>query len=200
MDRLLTIKETAEILNVSQDHLRRTDTLTAYKTSGGHRRFKKSDVEKLLGIQQEQQSQSVVIYSRVSSQDQKQKGDLDRQKARNYDYCLKNGLVVLESFEECSSGMNDSRPKLKKIIELAGQRKFSKLIVEYKDRLTRFNFGWFQHFFGQLGVEIICVEEALPKSFENELVEDMLSLLSVFTAKLHGKRSSKNRKKNESLS
>jgi predicted site-specific integrase-resolvase len=50
------------------------------------------------------------------------------------------------------------------------------------------------------GVEIICVEEALPKSFENELVEDMLSLLSVFTAKLHGKRSSKNRKKNESLS
>ena len=49
-------------------------------------------------------------------------------------------------------------------------------------------------------VEIICVEEALPKSFENELVEDMLSLLSVFTAKLHGKRSSKNRKKNESLS
>lgn len=200
IDKFLSLEETAKILNVSKWHLRRSKTPTAYKTEGGHRRYKESDVKAILGMKENDIENVVVIYSRVSSQDQKQKGDLDRQKARNYDYCTRHKLTVLESFEECGSGMNDNRPKLRKIIELAGQRKFSKLIIEHKDRLTRFNHNLFVLFFKQLGVEVVCVEQILPKSFENELVEDMLGLLSSFSAKIYGKRSRQNKSKNETLS
>ena len=69
------------------------------------------------------------------------------------------------------------------------------VVIEYKDRLTRFCFEVFEAFFNSHGVEIECVEEVFPKSFENELVEDMLSLLSSFSSKIYGKRSAKNRRK-----
>ena len=68
---------------------------------------------------------------------------------------------------------------------------FGKLIIEHKDRLTRFNFNMFVTFFNALGVEVICTEETLSKSFENELVEDMLSLITVFSAKIYGRRGKK---------
>jgi predicted site-specific integrase-resolvase len=194
-DRLLSLGETAKILGVSEWYLRRSESLPVILTDGGHRRYKESDIKALLGIQEPKEQNLVVIYSRVSSQDQKQKGDLDRQKIRNYDYCTEQGYKIIESFEECGSGMNDNRPKLRRIIELAGQGKFQKLIVEHKDRLTRFNFNIMVLFFKQLGVDVICIEEILPKSFENELVEDMLGLLSSFSAKIYGKRSHQNKKK-----
>lgn len=194
-DRLLSLKETADTLGVSTWYLRRSKMLPVVKTDGGHRRYRESDVKALLGQQVTQKENNVVIYSRVSSQDQKQKGDLDRQKIRNYEYCVKQGYKVIETFEECGSGMNDNRTKLRKIIELAGQGKFQKLVVEHRDRLTRFGFGMFEHFFKQMGVEIVCVESVLPKSFENELVEDILSLLTVFSSKIYGRRAAENKKK-----
>jgi predicted site-specific integrase-resolvase len=69
------------------------------------------------------------------------------------------------------------------------------VVVEYKDRLTRFCFEVFESFFNSHCVEIECVEEVFPKSFENELVEDMLSLLSSFSSKIYGKRSADRRRK-----
>ena len=57
--------------------------------------------------------------------------------------------------------------------------------------LTRFNFNMFVTFFNALGVEVICTEETLSKSFENELVEDMLSIITVFSAKIYGRRGKK---------
>lgn len=100
-DRLLSLKETADTLGVSTWHLRRSKMLPVVKTDGGHRRYRESDVKALLGQQVTQKENNVVIYSRVSSQDQKQKGDLDRQKIRNYEYCVKQGYKVIETFEEC---------------------------------------------------------------------------------------------------
>ena len=90
--------------------------------------------------------------------------------------------------------MNDNRPKLRSLIEAASKGQISKVIIEYKDRLTRFNYNMFNLFFNQMGVEVICIESVLPKSFENELVEDTISLMSSFSAKIYGKRSHKNNK------
>lgn len=81
------------------------------------------------------------------------------------------------------------------MIKLSSEGKISKVIIEHKDILTRFNYNMFVLFFEQLGVEVICVEEILPKSFENELVEDMISLMTSFSAKIYCKRSHKNKKK-----
>jgi len=107
--------------------------------------------------------------------------------------CVANKLEIVETFEECSSGMDDNRPKLQRIVVLARDKAFSKLIIEHKDRLTRFNFNMYALFFKSLGVEVVTVGQTLPKSFENELVEDMLSLLQSFSSKIYGKRSHKNR-------
>jgi putative resolvase len=91
--------------------------------------------------------------------------------------------------------MNDNRPKLKALIEAAREGGFTKLVIEHKDRLTRFNYKTYEFFFKQLGVEIVCVEQVLPKSFGAELVEDMLALIATFSAKIYGKRSHQNKKK-----
>ena len=194
---LVDIAKAAEMLGVSKQYLRTVDEdrLTVIRTKGGHRRYDYADVLRLAGklIDAEGVSQKAVIYSRVSSQDQKQKGDLDRQKLRNMEYCVANKLEIVETLEECSSGMNDNRPKLRRIVALARDKIFSKLIIEHKDRLTRFNFNMYTLFFESLGVEVVTVEQTLPKTYENELVEDMLSLLQSFSSKIYGRRSHKNR-------
>ncbi|RLI55320.1 MAG: IS607 family transposase [Candidatus Thorarchaeota archaeon] len=198
LSKLITLSKASELLSVSKWYIRRLseDVLPVYKTQGGHRRYKESDVKSLIGeLAEESNTDAVAIYSRVSSNDQKQKGDLTRQKERLYDYCTKNNYTVIESYEEVGSGMNDKRTKLKKLIKLLSEGKISKVIIEHKDRLTRFNYNMFVLFFEQLGVEVVCVEEILPKSFENELVEDMISLMTSFSAKIYGKRSHKNKKK-----
>ena len=165
-----------------------------YRTKGGHRRYKASDVAKLLGEQPDETKRNyAVIYSRVSSQDQKQKGDLDRQKIRNLEYCIQQGYHIVQVYDECSSGMNDGRQELKTLIESARKGEFAKLVIEHKDRLTRFNYGMYEFFFTQLGVEIVCIEQVLPKSFETELVEDILTLMASFSAKIYGKRSHQNK-------
>jgi len=199
--RLISLAEAAEILGVDKMSLRRTpdDVLQSYRTTGGHRRYRKDDVLKKIGQVIGEKKDIAVIYNCVSSQDQKQKGDLDRQKLRNIEWCIAKKIEILETFEECSSGMNDNRPKLKKIIKMAGEGKFTKLVVEHKDRLARFNTRMFEFFFAQMGVEVVYVEEILPKSFENELVEDMLGLLSSFSAKIYGRRSKQNKERSANL-
>lgn len=196
MNKLITITKASELLGVSKWYIRRLskDKLPVYKTEGGHRRYKESDIKSLMGeLTAVKDNTEVVIYSRVYSHDQRQKGDLLRQKERLYNYCIKHNYKVIESYEEVGSGMNDNRPKLKSLIELASKGQISKVIIEHKDRLTRFNYNMFNLFFNQMGVEVICIEDILPKSFENELVEDIISLMSSFSAKIYGKRSHKNK-------
>lgn len=201
MEQLITIKKAAEMLGVSQWTLRRYTQgyLPSVATGGGHRRYRLSDIVKLQGSLLEpviENPNCVAVYCRVSSSEQKTKGDLDRQKLRLIDHCVSKKYKTDYIFEEVGSGMSDTRKKLHKLFELVIGRKINKVIVEHKDRLARFNFRIYETFFNSYGVQIEYVEETLPKSFEDELVEDMLSLLSSFSAKIYGKRASENKKKN----
>lgn len=201
MEKLRTIKEAAEQLGVSKRSLQGWDNsgkLKAVRTEGGHRRYRQSDLDKFKGIlESEQREKKVAVYCRVSSQDQKKSGDLDRQKARVLEYCVNQQYAVGFVFDEVCSGMKSNRPQLNKLFKLVFQQKINRVVVEYKDRLTRFQFEIFVEFFRSHGVEVEVVEEILPKSFEAELVEDMLSLLSSFSSRIYGKRSGKRRKKNK---
>lgn len=199
-DRLIAIREASTMLGLSIKQLRDLDNsgkLPAVKTEGGHRRYLLSDVHARMGIPDTKTPEllPVAVYCRVSSHEQKQKGDLDRQKARLLGYCVKKKYPVEQVFDEVGSGMNDSRSKLHKLLQLVFERKISRVIVEHKDRLSRFNFNIFKVFFESYGVTIEYVEETLPKAFEDELVEDMLSLMASFSAKIYGKRSAENKKK-----
>lgn len=196
---MISIKKASDLLGISQKTLRTWDgngKLIAVRTKGNHRRYKLSDIQKFQGVYHEEVIiDSVAVYCRVSSNEQKQKGDLDRQKGRVLDYAIKKKYKVEYAFDEVGSGMNDNRSKLHQLFKLVSEHKICKVVIEHKDRLTRFNFLVYQEFFKSHDVEIECMESVFPKSYEAELVEDILSLMSSFSAKIYGKRSSENRKK-----
>jgi predicted site-specific integrase-resolvase len=137
-----------------------------------------------------------VIYARVSSSEQKAKGDLDRQVTfllENVDDLYKP--IVLK---EAGSGLNDKRPKIQELIRLVLDGKVNRVFVTYKDRLTRFGYHYLETIFSYHGVSITVVkDEDKEKSVEEELVEDMMSLIASFSGKLYGLRSGKNRRKGE---
>ena len=203
MDKLLTIQETADILNVSTKTLRRWDDspegkLKSIRTEGGHRRYKSSDIQEILGEEIDSPNEDgVAVYCRVSSHEQKTKGDLERQKGRILEHCVNKKYQVVKIFEEVGSGMNDKRSKLKQMMKLAERGKISKVIIEHKDRLTRFNKEIYFAFFKTNEVEVEWMNETLTKSDESEMVEDMISLISSYSSKIYGKRSANRRKKNK---
>lgn len=198
MDKLISIKEAANLLGVTARSLRNWEqegAITSAKTKGGHRRYLISEIQKLQGTVEPINEKEVAVYCRVSSHEQKQKGDLDRQKGRMLDYCVSKKYTVAHIFEEVGSGMSDKRAKLLRLMDLCISGKISKIIVEHKDRLARFNINYLKKFFESHNVVLEIVEETLPKSYENELVEDMLSLISSFSSKIYGRRSAENKKK-----
>jgi putative resolvase len=200
----LTIKEASEMLGISTETLRnweRDDKITPTYTTGGHRRFPRIEIEKLTGTYQEPktpiQLNRTAIYCRVSSHEQKQKGDLERQVGRMTTEALKRGYNLISVIDEVGSGMNDNRKKLQKLFELVESKSIDIVFIEHKDRLSRFCFNYLVSYFNSYGVKIEMVDEVLSKGFENELVEDILSLMASFSAKIYGRRSSQNRKKKE---
>jgi putative resolvase len=197
-EKLITITQASEMLGVSKQTLRRfpAEVIQPLYTPKGHRRYKLTDIEKLQGKEDTKVNNSVAVYVRVSSQDQKQKGDLDRQKSRVLEHCVKNKCNVKYILDEVGSGLNDNRRKFQKLLELVTTKQVNKVVVEHRDRLTRFNFGVLKTLFSGFDVEVEVLEVELNKTFEEELVGDMISLMSSFSARLYGKRSNRN-KKNE---
>ena len=196
MDKLISLKETCNILGVKEWTLRRypENILPVHRTPKGHRRYLLSDVMGLLGKQLTENKIGVAIYCRVSSQDQKSYGDLDRQKCRVLEYCAKNKYEVLYILDEIGSGLNDNRKKFHNLLDLITERKINKIVVEHKDRLTRFNFEIIKKLAKGFNVDIEVIDIELNKTFEEELVSDIVSLMASFSARLYGKRSSRNRK------
>lgn len=202
MNKLITIKRAAEILSVSNETLRnweKDNKIIPVYTAGGHRRYKLSDIEKMSGLESVPENiltNRCAIYSRVSTSDQKQHGDLERQVGRLSAEAVKRGFSVVSIFEEVASGMNDKRVKLHKLMDLAIDKKIDIVLIEHKDRLTRFMFDYLVKFFQSHNVKIVWTDDVLTnKSFEQELTEDILSLMASFSAKIYSKRAKENRKK-----
>jgi len=192
---LLTIKEAADFIGVSTLTLRlwdRQGRLCPIRTLGGHRRYEISKLEELRGVIQEvPKDLPTAVYTRVSSHDQKKTGDLERQKLRLIEYSISKSYNIQHVFEEVGSGLSSNRKQLKKLLQLASEKKISRVVIEHRDRLSRFMFESFKDFFGLSGVQLECVDDLLPKSYEMELTEDIIMIMASFAGKIHGKRSSK---------
>ena len=164
-------------------------------TEGGHRLISRESLLKYLDesnllYNDLETSKYDVIYARVSSYEQKVKGDLDRQVT----YVLENasGLNNVFVLKEVGSGLNDKRRQLLKLIELVMADKVHAVYVTYRDRLTRFGFYYLETMFSMKGVKIIVLNDASnDKNVQEELVEDMMSLIAGFSGKLYGMRSHK---------
>ena len=202
MEQMFTIKQAAEYLNVTDDTLRLWDKngkLKPLKTVGGHRRYRKDELDDFLGIKQEKDEpvqRNTATYARVSSQEQKQKGDLDRQSQRLSEYCAKKGWLVNHIIKDVGSGLNDNRSGFVRLTDLIISHKVNRLVVEYKDRLTRFQFKFIKKMFESYGCEVI-VMNGLDVSNEEELAADIMSLLASFSGKFYGRRSAERRKKTD---
>jgi len=123
-----------------------------------------------------------VVYARVSSSENK--SNLDSQSERVSQFCNAKGWVVHCVVKECASGLNDARPKLGKILK---ERKATRLIVEHKDRLTRFGFNFIKTLYPEC--EIIIINEVIDD--KQDLMQDFVSLVTSFCARLYGNRRSK---------
>lgn len=123
----------------------------------------------------------VVVYARVSSSENR--SNLEAQATRLVQFCEANGWRVQEVVKECASGLNDERPKLCKILR---EQKATKLVVEHRDRLTRFGFNYIKTLFSTC--EIIIVNECEDNQ---DLFEDFVSLVTSFCARIYGKRRTK---------
>ena len=188
MDKLYSISKTAEILDVTAKTLRIWDKENKLKpvlTSGGHRRYKESDINKILGIEeiQDEKKEVCVTYARVSSKKQKVSGDLDRQSQRLSEFCAKHNLYVEYIIKDCGSGLNDKRSGFVHLTDLVIKGKVNKVIVEHKDRLTRFQYNFIEKMYKVFGCEIIIVDDKEDVSDAEELTRDLMALLASFSGK-----------------
>lgn len=129
----------------------------------------------------EDKSTYTSVYARVSSSENK--GNLKTQSKRVQDFCLAKGWIVNKVVEECGSGLNDNR---KKLIDLLTDGKTNRIVVEHKDRLTRFGFNYIGNLWSG---EIVIINEV--KEDEKDLMQDFISLVTSFTARIYGKRRSR---------
>ena len=191
-DRLLTLSEACKRLGVHPNTLRKWDgqgKIRVVRTVGGRRRIPESEVERLMGIVKPDISKKAVIYCRVSSHDQKRKGDLERQKQTLLEYARSRGYDAISILEDVASGLNEDRKSLNKLFDMIERREVGVVIVGFKDRLTRFGFKYLERYFASHGVKIEVVNGEEPKDAYQELVEDLIALVSSFAGKLYGLRS-----------
>ena len=128
---------------------------------------------------------SVVAYARVSSHDQK--ADLDRQVARLAEWAAAQGITINRFVREIGSGLNDKRRELN---QLLADPVVTTLVVEHRDRLARFGVSQLQEALKSSGRQIVVVD---PGEVQDDLAQDMIDLMTCFSAKLYGRRSARNR-------
>lgn len=139
-------------------------------------------------VNQTTDANRVCVYARVSNT--RQKSDLLRQEASLREYSVNRGYVLVDIITDIASGMNENRVGLLKLINLVQEQKIDKVIVSYKDRLTRFGFGYFVTFFAKYGVEIEVVHLTKEEDYQRELTDDFVSILHHFSMKLYSRRKS----------
>jgi excisionase family DNA binding protein len=193
-EKLLTLQEACRRLGIHPNTLRKWDRqgkIRVVRTVGGRRRIPESEVERLMGFIKPDISKNAVIYVRVSSHDQKQKGDLERQKQSLLDYAKSKGYEVVAILEDVASGLNENRKSLNNLFDFVEGRKIGVVAVAFKDRLTRFGFRYLERYFSSHSVRIEVVNGEEPRDAYQELVEDLMALVSSFAGKLYGLRSHK---------
>lgn len=131
-----------------------------------------------------------VIYARVSTHKQKERGDLDRQIQSLKDFAINKNPKSLETITDVASGLNDNRKGLNKIINMVQTDSIDRVFVSYKDRLTRFGFNYLKAICDYHKTEIIIMSsETTTKSTSEELAEDIVSIIHSFSGKMYGLRS-----------
>ena len=187
----------AELLGVSVKTLQRWDRegiLKANRTPTDRRYYTYDQYLQFKGIKTKNDNRETVIYARVSTRNQKE--DLQNQVAFLRQFCNAKGMIVDQCIEEYGSGLNYNRKKWNRLLEEVMEQKVKTIVVTHQDRFIRFGYDWFERFCEKFHTMIVIVnnEELSP---QEELVQDMLSILHVFSCRLYGLRKYKNQIKRD---
>lgn len=195
MEKLLTPKEASKLLGVSTRTIQRWDKqglIKVVRTPKGRRRIPLSEIKRILS--QTINDRRAVIYARVSSQKQNNDGNLERQIERILKYAKEHNYEVIKIFKDTASGINDKRKNFWKMIQFIKENQIPYLIVEFEDRLTRFGIQYIKALLEEYGTQIVVVENKMTKDKAQELVEDLITIITSFTARIYGARSQKFKK------
>lgn len=132
-----------------------------------------------------------VIYARVSSNDQKD--DLNNQIEIIKNYMLNNGINVNGIYYDIASGMNENRKSFNELLEQIFKREIKNVYITFKDRLSRFGFNYFKSIFNYFGTNIIILDnqEETNKTYQQELTEDLITIIHSYSTKLYVNRKKK---------
>jgi len=191
MEHTYSPKQFGKLIGKSVNTLQKWDRkgiLPAYRSPTNRRYYTHEQYLQYRGLISSAQGR-VIVYTRVSSPSQKK--DLALQKEAVRVYCLEHGIKVDEWVEDIGSALNYKRKGFNQVIEQIELGYVKRLVIGYQDRLVRFGYDWFEAFCERHGTEILVMN---GESFspEEELVRDLLAIVTVFSARLHGLRSHKN--------
>lgn len=191
---MVSINEASKILGVTPKTIRiweKEGKIKSTRTEGNHRRYNISD---LIGNRKE--NSITVAYARVSSHDQLE--DLKRQEIVLENYCSVKGYNF-ELISDLGSGLNYNKKGLVKLIKLICSNKIERLVIAHKDRLLRFGSELIFSLCENFNVEVCIINKSEHGTFEEDLATDVLEIITVFSARLYGSRSHKNKKIVEGL-
>ena len=187
-------KTVTQLLGVTAQTLRNWDKegklKPSYVKSNGYRYYSEDSILAYTQERKTKKNLNVVGYARVSSK--KQSDELERQVNNIRDY-LSNNFDSFDIITDIGSGINYNKPGLLKLIEKINKKEVDLIVVLYKDRLLRFGFELVEYF-AQLNNVKIEVLDKIDKNQDQELVEDLVQIITVFSCKIQGKRKSKTKK------
>ena len=181
-------KDFAELLGVSVKTLQRWDRdgiLKANRTPTDRRYYTYDQYLQFKGINTVEDNREIVIYARVSTRNQKD--DLKNQVEFLKTFCNSKGMIVSQCIEDFGSGLNYNRKKWNQLLNEVMENKIKTIVISNKDRFIRFGYDWFEKFCEKFHTSIIVVNNETLSPNE-ELVQDIISILHVFSCRLYGLR------------
>lgn len=194
-----TIHEFSKLVGKTPQTLRNWDKkgllIPHHTGANGYRYYSHDQLKQVLNIKEDKKSKVIIGYCRVSSY--KQKDDLQRQ-VENMKLYLDKQNKNYEIIEDIGSGINYTKKGLRTLLRKIVNNEVEKVVVLYKDRLLRFGFELVEYIANLYGCEIEVIDST-EKTEQQELVEDLVQIITVFSCKLQGKRANKARKMIEEL-
>ncbi len=187
VDILLRIGDAASRLGLTVTTLQRWDRqgkIRVVRTLGGMRRIPLSEVHRLMG---EQERRLPVLYARVSSHGQKD--DLERQRER-----LQRAFPGAEMHSDIRSGLKFDRPGFLAVLNAVQERRVSRVVVAYEDRLARFGVDLLRQVFAAYGTTLEVLDPKAKDTPESELANDLIAIITSFSSRLYGLRSHKTKR------
>ncbi|SRR6266446_5804681 len=188
----LSAGEAAHALGVSVKTIQRWDKaglLPVIRTATNQRRIPADAIQQLLKAQG--RALRCAIYARVSSAKQAQEGNLTRQAERLQQVATGRGYQVVALIQEQASSLNEKRRGMKRLFQLIEQQEVDVVLIEYPDRLVRFGFAYLEETFRWKQVRLEVVEPPKVQTPTEEVVQDLLTIVTVFSGRLYGSRAKK---------